>query len=439
MGEQLFLTFVYGLLFLVPIILLSSTLKGKQRPLGLFVGLIVTFTFLTLILHAFPFVIFYYIAIAIVFFAGVYFVSAQKLKIKKPRSTGFVRGCIWGLVFGIIWTPIAGLYLDSIPTIIYFVLIIAIPLFLIIIGCKKIIQKFFPKKEKKIQKIAGLILIFASLVFVINAFIPKQPKVKERAPDIKTAQEWINSPPLALNYLRGKVVLLDFWHYSCDKCIKSIAQLEQLQATYRYKGLLVVGIHTPEYEFEKERENVLGAVKRLGIKYPIALDNDKIINQAFQNDHSPSIYLIDQKGQIVSKQYDNYLALENQIRALFKMSPLEKSESNSLKEVSPKVILSSVPKDLKLKGKWNVEQECIVSESDESKLDYHFQGKQAYLVLSGDNQTPLSIYLDGVLINQIVVNGSRMYTLANSAYGNHVISLKVPKGIKAYALSFGNE
>jgi cytochrome c biogenesis protein CcdA/thiol-disulfide isomerase/thioredoxin len=148
---------------------------------------------------------------------------------------------------------------------------------------------------------------------LIDAFHPKKPvavlaasagdalpalKDEGAMPDLDGAVAWLNSPPLSSKSLRGKVVLIDFWTYSCINCLRALPYVEGWAAKYKDAGLVVIGVHTPEFAFEKERANVEKAVRDLKITYPVAIDSDYKIWQAFNNEYWPAHYFIDGKGRI---------------------------------------------------------------------------------------------------------------------------------------------
>ncbi len=117
-------------------------------------------------------------------------------------------------------------------------------------------------------------------------------------PELTGAVAWINSPPLTRDSLRGKVVLIDFWTYSCINCLRALPYVEAWAAKYKDAGLVVIGVHTPEFAFEKEQSNVEKAVRDLKVTYPVAVDSDYKIWQAFNNEYWPAHYFIDGKGRI---------------------------------------------------------------------------------------------------------------------------------------------
>lgn len=119
------------------------------------------------------------------------------------------------------------------------------------------------------------------------------------APDFVGLGNWFNSPPLKLADLRGKVVLVNFWTYGCVNCVNALPHVTSLYAKYRDRGLVIVGIHTPEFPFERSAANVQAALKRHGITYPVAQDNDFRTWNAWRNQYWPAQYIVDQNGKIV--------------------------------------------------------------------------------------------------------------------------------------------
>ncbi len=149
-----------------------------------------------------------------------------------------------------------------------------------------------------------------------------------RAPEFPKGVAWLNSPPLTLKGLRGKVVLVDFWEYTCVNCIRTFPYLLEWDRRYRSKGLVIIGVHTPEFEFAKQVENVHRAAVGFGFKYPLAVDSDYKIWNAFGNRYWPAKYLIDKSGMIRDSHFGEggYGNTEAKIQAL-------------LKEANPKVVL----------------------------------------------------------------------------------------------------
>lgn len=139
-------------------------------------------------------------------------------------------------------------------------------------------------------------------------------------PPLTGATTWLNSPPLTTQQLRGKVVVVDFWTYSCINCLRSIPYVKAWAEKYRDQGLVVIGVHTPEFAFEKSQANVRRNVERLGVTYPVALDNDYAIWRAFRNNYWPAHYFIDAQGRIRHHHFGegDYEGSERVIQQLLK-------------------------------------------------------------------------------------------------------------------------
>ena len=148
---------------------------------------------------------------------------------------------------------------------------------------------------------------------------PSSPGQEFRdAPSIEGISDWINSEPLAITDLRGKVVMLDFWTYTCVNCIRTFLQLKDWHDQYSDDGLVIIGIHTPEFEFEKYKGNVAEAVEAHGISWPVALDNDYVTWDNYENVFWPTKYLIDAKGRLRYHRVGEcaYKRVEEEIRLL---------------------------------------------------------------------------------------------------------------------------
>ena len=142
-----------------------------------------------------------------------------------------------------------------------------------------------------------------------------------RAPDFTGTQRWFNTPagaPLHLSQLRGRVVLVDFWTYTCINCIRTLPYVRAWDQRYRRRGLTVVGVHTPEFPFERDAGNVQRAVAQNGLRYPVAQDNDYATWDAWSNQYWPAKYLIDARGRVRYAHFGegDYAQTESAIRAL---------------------------------------------------------------------------------------------------------------------------
>ncbi|WP_367160377.1 thioredoxin family protein [Kozakia baliensis] len=119
-----------------------------------------------------------------------------------------------------------------------------------------------------------------------------------RMPSLSGATHWFNSPPLTTQALRGKVVLVDFWTYSCINCLREMPYIRAWAEKYKNSGLVVIGVHAPEFEFEKKTDNIQKAISRFHVDFPVAVDNDRSIWNGFNNEYWPAAYFIDAQGRI---------------------------------------------------------------------------------------------------------------------------------------------
>ncbi len=160
----------------------------------------------------------------------------------------------------------------------------------------------------------------AALAFslAVSAGATAGPVNPAAAPELKGISTWLNSAPLTMAGLKGKVVLVDFWTYTCINCIRTLPYVTKWYDTYTDKGLVVVGVHTPEYAFERKTDNVKDAIGRFKINYPVAQDNRYDTWSAFNNRYWPALYLVDKQGRIVYTHFGegDYAQTEAQIRRL---------------------------------------------------------------------------------------------------------------------------
>lgn len=434
-------------------------------------------------------------------------------RLQKGPSSGFKGGLFFGIALGLLWTPCAGPILAAITTLvathsinaftIFMTLSYSIgaglPMLLIAYGGSKIIQssRFLSLHAERIRQMFGFLMVLVSIILLFHwdmllqqklsrylpqAFVENNEKVQQQlkeirgqeeleqlgpAPELKGITGWINTSPLTLSDLRGKVVLIDFWTYSCINCLRTLPYLERWYADYQDKGFVIIGVHTPEFEFEKDPSNVASAAKRLGVDYPIALDNNYRTWQAYHNNYWPAHYLIDQEGNIRMVHYGEgaYVETENGIRELLGLEPLDRlEEQKASRPISKETYLGSArgdsysheislqpgqttvyeysktlgPDEVGLKGAWYVQPEYIEARGDNSYLDLNFIATDVYLVLSGSSTTPLEIYLDGQFYKKIGVESDRKYDIVHTSYQRHLLSLKIPSGVRAYAFTFGD-
>src|SRR3989344_5869989 len=196
--------------------------------------------------------------------------------------------------------------------------------------------------QKPFVALVAVIFVVAAIVYIESqkpdlgkASANAQEKDSEYpiAPDFVGIERWINSEPLKIGQLKGKVVLVDFWTYTCINCIRTLPYLKEWDKKYRDKGLAIVGVHTPEFEFEKKYENVLKAVNGYQIKYPVAQDNFYATWNSYQNRYWPHKFLIDMDGYI---RYDHigegdYVETEKMIQLLLEERMERLNQKNGVK------------------------------------------------------------------------------------------------------------
>jgi cytochrome c biogenesis protein CcdA/thiol-disulfide isomerase/thioredoxin len=288
------------------------------------------------------------------------------------------------------------------------------------------------------------------------------------APDVHNISAWINSRPLSLRSLRGKVVLVDFWTYSCINCLRTLPYLTSWDARYRSKGLVILGVHTPEFAFEHDLGNVRGAVKRLGVRYPVALDNDFGTWNAYGNQYWPADYLVDQAGHVRDVHFGegDYAQTDHDIRLLLaagtKRLPkdLPEPDRTPTELRTPETYLGysrignyagsplrtdreatyAFPRALDqdafaYAGSWRVEGERIVAGPD-ARLRLRYLARSVHLVLGGHGT--VAVEVDGRHTGEVKVDADRLYTLASSKRTRQgSLELRFTPGLSAYAFTFG--
>ena len=300
------------------------------------------------------------------------------------------------------------------------------------------------------------------------------------APQFQELTNWINSPPLTISQLKGKVVLVDFWTYSCINCIRSIPYVENWYQTYANKGLVVVGVNTPEFAFEHNPLNVQAAVKKDHITYPVALDNNYGTWNAYDNNSWPADYLIDKSGNIryVSLGEGDYGKTEKAIQILLGINqPLKTPTSNVpiSSDQTPETYFGTnrtqdfigspaltdgtltfsaysplTQNQWTLSGTWQIDPEYITSQSNSDTLSFNFVAKNVYVVAGSTNNQSETLSVDvpganaseygsDVTNGKMVVSGSRLYNLVSlHQLGNTTVILTVPKGVSLYTFTFGS-
>ncbi len=308
------------------------------------------------------------------------------------------------------------------------------------------------------------------------------------APGFAAAQpRWLNSAPLTMAGLRGRVVLVDFWTYTCINCLRTLPYLKAWDERYRAQGLTIVGVHTPEFAFERKTSNVRGAIGRQGIRYPVVQDNEFGTWNAFANQYWPAKYLVDARGRVRYVHFGEgeYKETEAAIRALLAeagdrrlgaaATPRGKIETVG-RRATPETYLGSAraqsfspvgPKDgthdysagapaklpqsvFSLGGRWHVDRESARAVLG-ATITARVVGGAVYLVLSSEGDRPrrVRVELDGRPIapaaagadvrgGVVTVRRQRLYSLVKLASpGEHVLALRFDAGVSGFAFTFG--
>jgi cytochrome c biogenesis protein CcdA/thiol-disulfide isomerase/thioredoxin len=311
------------------------------------------------------------------------------------------------------------------------------------------------------------------------------------APQFTDTQRWFNTGvgghsnrPLTMASLHGRVVLVDFWTYTCINCIRTLPYLKAWDAAYRDKGLTIVGVHTPEFAFEHDAGNVESAIARFGLRYPVAQDNNMGTWNAYGNQYWPADYLIDASGHVryAAAGEGDYSQTETAIRAL--LAEAGKSvgvTSHPTGVVTPSEVATpetylgtgraqgwrngpqsgvhdygaSVPVELGLNefaymGTWSIAAQPATAIAG-AGVDVEFEAKNAYLVLSSERESPrkVQVLLDGKPIparaagtdvhdGAVTVRSQRLYSLVSlPADQQHRLALRFAAGVSGYAFTFG--
>ena len=306
------------------------------------------------------------------------------------------------------------------------------------------------------------------------------------APDFAGTQTWFNTAggrPLTLSKLRGHPVLVDFWTYTCINCIRTFPYLKAWDQRYRKAGLVIVGVHTPEFPFERDESNVRDAIAQSGLRYPVVQDNDYAVWDAYQNQYWPASYFIDAEGQVRYVHFGegDYGEKEQVIRELLREAgqrPGERAaargEQASPGVTTPETYLGAAraerfangeidpgtrdfeqplvlpPDHLGYGGRWRVSEEAATGVAD-ARLELDFGARRVYLVLGSRGGVPraVKVLLDGRPIsaraagrdvfNSVVrVQRQRLYELVDlSRAERHRLTLNFDPGVSGYAFTFG--
>ncbi len=468
----------------------------------------------------------------------------SKLSRLLPRGNvkpGFGPGLLIGFSLGLLWTPCVGPILASVislaisgtVTLDAFIITFAyslgtaIPMFLIMIGGQTILRKvpWLLANTAQIQKAFGVLMIVTAVgifynvdralqTYILTSFpqygvgltkfednesvqmeLNKAAQsndvnktnlgnlLQEKgpvAPEIIPGGEWFNTKPLTLAELKGKVVIIDFWTYTCINCQRTLPYVKEWWKKYQDKGLVIIGVHAPEFEFEKDKNNLAQAIKDFKLTYPIVQDNDFSTWRAYDNHYWPAKYIIDKDGFIRYTHFGEgeYDKTEEVIQELLKetgistfsppnnpiintygrtqetylgygrldhfSSPGQIKQNISTSYTSP----TSLPENtFSLNGKWTIMKDYAVPEKG-SKLTFSFDAKEVYLVMKITGKpAQISVYIDNKIQDfgednangEVTVNSDKLYKLILlQTPGKHVLRLEFKDAnAQLFAFTFG--
>jgi cytochrome c biogenesis protein CcdA/thiol-disulfide isomerase/thioredoxin len=559
----------------LPIALSAGATGGRRRPLGIVVGLTVSFTLATVVLAyvisalGLPNDLLRKLAIGVLIAFGVTLMIpplaarleawmsrfASRGGVAETKGDGFWSGTAVGTSLGILYLPCAGPILAGVIVIsasqsfsvgklavaFSYGLGSAVVLYFLMLGGRRVIRPL-ARHGAGLQIAMGAVMVVVALAMLGNYDIRFQTQIasslpgflvnptkeledtaaaKEAlanlrdgghgvgseatgappatdakgkldlpvrgvAPEFVGNQQWFNTPgdrPLTLSGLRGRVVLVDFWTYSCINCIRTLPYLKAWDAKYRKDGLTIVGVHTPEFPFEREAGNVETAISENGIRYPVVQDNEQATWNAYGNQYWPAEYFIDAQGKVRYVHFGEgeYGEKEKVIRDLLaeagktvkggevQVHAVAPSKTVSTPETylgaaraerftnsmlspgshdftAPRALLAN---EFAYHGKWNISLDSATAESGAS-LDLNFGARRVYLVLgSPGHDRKVKVLLDGQPISDadagadvrggvVTVSGQRLYNLVDlPEVGHHVLTLEPAAGVEGYAFTFG--
>jgi cytochrome c biogenesis protein CcdA/thiol-disulfide isomerase/thioredoxin len=456
-------------------------------------------------------------------------------RIGSRQPSGQAGGLVVGLALGVLFVPCAGPVLAAITVVgathrvgwdavfvtFAFAVGAAVPLLVVALAGSALTTRVRALRQRapRVRQISGVVLIAMALAIGLNAFdglqrvvpgytnalqngvegsgtvqqklnaldgnehsslktcrpVPSGLENCGHAPAFAGITTWLNTAggkPLTLAALRGKVVLVDFWTYSCINCQRTLPHVEAWYKTYRRDGFVVVGVHTPEFAFEHVVSNVRTESAQLGVDYPVAIDNDYATWNAYGNEYWPADYLIDAAGNVreVTFGEGDYAGTERNIRQLLTAAhpstvlpratdvptrnptgPTNPETYLGYEQLQYLVSATDVAKDapavyqfpaslplggLGLSGTWTIHAQEMTAGPD-AQMELGFQADDVYLVLGGSGTLDVSV--DGVQTQVIDVTGTpRLYTLVHgTALRTGTLSLRASPGVEAYDFTFG--
>jgi cytochrome c biogenesis protein CcdA/thiol-disulfide isomerase/thioredoxin len=453
---------------------------------------------------------------------------------RAPGGDGFASGLVLGAALSVVWTPCAGPILAAVTALaaehhvsgdivlitVAYAAGATVPLFVLVLLGQRAVSGFAQVRRHglALRRASGVVLLLGAWLFTTNlptrlaaatpgylswiqsperssavktdlraldtskahskaalaaGNAPDRLKDFGPAPDFAGITAWINTPgsqPLSLARLRGKVVLVDFWTYSCVNCIRTLPYLKAWHSRYHAAGLVIVGVHTPEFAFERVVGNVKRAVSEHGIRYPVAVDDGYKTWNAWANQYWPADYLIDRNGHVRDAHFGEgaYDATEDKIRTLlgerasapraapqgaisvsgdvqtpetylgtFRARYSQQVHANTSFDYTPAV--NPYVNEVQLQGHWRVEAQKIVAGKG-AHLLLRYVAPRIYVVAAPPRggAGSLSASVDGKLLPRIPVPHDDLYQLAHLAKpGPHALDLSVRPGTSLYSFTFG--
>jgi cytochrome c biogenesis protein CcdA/thiol-disulfide isomerase/thioredoxin len=513
----------------LPLVLSASAEGGRQRPFGIITGFVLSFSLFAFAarkivgIFGIDLDVLKDISLLLLFLFGLVLVfprlsdkfsqwtqglAAFGARVSQGGKDGLGSGIMIGALIGLVWTPCAGPILATVLVqvirqqtdlagyliILSFAVGAGVPMLIIALAGREIMTSlgFFSRHAEALRRGFGVVII-ASVVFIfsgvdVQSLLARRGTSEPRgeitqlengltspypAPDFVGIDAWLNSPPLTMQGLKGKVVLVDFWTYSCINCVRTLPYLTGWDKKYRDQGLVIVGVHAPEFEFEKKPDNVSAAIEHHAIRYPVALDNTLSTWSSFNNRYWPAHYLIDRAGKVVYIHFGEgeYDVTENNIRYLLglkgKVETVEQEQAGAGVQ-TPETYLGyaragagfqgrnqlvrdqdsayrfseSLPDGhWALSGKWNIQSEKIVSGEKDSALRLNFTAKKVFLVLGSATGEPvqITISLNGAAVRTLTIDRHTLYELIDQkAAAGGLLEIKADgAGLEAYAFTFG--
>jgi cytochrome c biogenesis protein CcdA/thiol-disulfide isomerase/thioredoxin len=473
-----------------------------------------------------------FVVAATMFFPRLGLLLERPLAFMTRRRGGDLGGgFVLGVSLGLVFVPCAGpvlatitvlsaqqrFSLDSVLLTLAYALGAALPLLLITLGGQRVAQRLRAGGEN-LRRAMGVVVALSAVAIVFdaetrvqtalggyssslqkhvedtsvakrklhelrgggNAFAAasKPTSASSKLPDYGPGRDftgishWLNTPgerPLTLQGLRGKVVLVDFWTYSCINCIRTLPHLRAWYAAYHKDGLEIVGVHTPEFAFEHVLSNVRSAARRLKVTWPVALDNDYGTWNAYSNEYWPAEYLIDRTGRVRRIHFGEgeYGETERAIRVLLAQGGVHVprrtatvADATPTEATTPETYLGYVrleryagspirenraaryelpatlsQSELAYGGEWRIGGERAVAVADAS-LRLRFVARDVYVVLGGKGR--VHVLVDGKPARSIGVTADQLYTVFSSpTRRDALLELRFSPGVNAYSFTFG--